>query len=140
MNKSMIKKVKAALEAGFKKVQDSYTKGLSGWDACVAEEKAHKAWEKSLAKHDVRVEPVEVIVGIEALYETAELANSNPGCILVMQYTDQQFDDEMEASMEGEGREEKVCVYIIPEDFAKKVASAGLPFDPPVKKKAKVRK
>jgi hypothetical protein len=140
MNKSIVKKVKAALETGYKKVEDSYTKGLDGWDATVAEGKAQKAWEKSLAVHGIRVETVEVIVGIEALCETAELANSNPGCILVMQYTAEQFDDEMEASMEGEGSEEKVCVYIIPEDLARRIASLGLPFDPPVKKKTKSRK
>jgi hypothetical protein len=135
MNKSIVKKLKTALEAGCKKVEDSYTKNLDGWDATVAKDKAHKAWRRSLAKYGIRMEPIDVIIGIETLQQTIEIANANPEHILVMDYTNQQFKDEMDASSEGEGKEECVFVYIIPKDLS----FDCLPFDPPVKKKAKAR-
>lgn len=141
MNKSIVKKVKAALEAGYEKVKDSYTKGLDGWDATVAEDNAHKVWRASLERlAGIRMEPIDVIVGVETLQQTLEIANMNPGCVLVMDYTNDQFKDEMDASSEGEGQEECVFVYIIPEDLTRRIASLGLPFDPPVKNKTKSRK
>lgn len=143
MKKTMINKVKKALENGYQKVHDSYCEGFSGWDACQAMAEANKAqnaWSRSLVKCGISVEKVDVIVGVETLQQTLEIANSNPGCVLVMQYTDEQLENEMEASSVGEGQEERVCVYIIPNDLAEKIASKGLPFDPPVKKKSKVVK
>lgn len=141
MNKKNINKVKAALEAGYKKVKDSYTKGLDGWDAAEAEDNAHKAWRRSLDQLvGIRMEPIDVIVGVETLQQTLEIANANPGCVLVMDYTNAQFKDEMDAYFDGLGREECVWVYIVPGDLAVKIASKGLPFDPPVKKNAKARK
>jgi hypothetical protein len=133
-NKSTIKKAKTLLETGYKNFKKGLV-GLEGSDENIVEVFAHKEWKKLLAVHGIRMEPIDVVIGIETLRQTIDLAieSANQNCVLLMHYTNAQFKSEMIACSEGEGSEECIFVYIVPYDMAVKIATKGLPFGLPKK-------